>query len=70
MGLFSLWHWLMVFVILLLLNLPAYWVLRKAGWNGWFFLLFGLPLINLIFLYVFAFAKWPVEEAADVSRGA
>lgn len=53
----------------LLLNLPAYWVFRKAGWSGWWFLLLVVPLAGLILLYIFAFKKWPIEQTgADATR--
>ena len=69
MGMLSIWHWVIVFVALAVLNIPAYWVFRKASWNGWLFLLFGLPVVNLILLYVFAFARWPNEALkADAQR--
>lgn len=69
MGWFSIWHWVIVFLAFVGLNIPAYWVFRKAGWNGWLFLLCGLPVVNLILLYVFAFARWPNEALkADAQR--
>jgi hypothetical protein len=69
MGMLSIWHWIIVLFVFIVPNIPAYWVFRKAGWNGWLFLLFGLPLVNLILLYVFAFARWPNEALkADAQR--
>lgn len=59
MGSFSIWHWL---IILLILVLPAWLfsrVITKAGFSGWWALLGVVPLINLIALWVFAFTKWP-----------
>ncbi len=59
MGSFSIWHWL---IILIILVLPAWFfsrVVSKAGFSGWWALLGVLPLINLVALWIFAFAKWP-----------
>ncbi len=62
MGTFSIWHWLIVILLVFIIpNIPAYWVLKKTGKSGWLFLLFGLPLIGFIYLWVFAFGKWPIE---------
>lgn len=55
---------LIVLAFGLLINLPAYWVFRKAGWSGWWFALLAVPLAGVILLYVFAFKEWPVEKAA------
>jgi uncharacterized membrane protein YhaH (DUF805 family) len=44
---------------LVLLWLPAR-VLHKAGYSRWWSLLVLVPLVNLIMLWVFALADWPV----------
>jgi hypothetical protein len=52
------WHW-----ILVLLALIPLWfcgsVVAKAGFSPWWALLLLVPFVNLIFLWVFAYAKWP-----------
>ena len=63
MGVFSIWHWLIVIFIFVIVNLPAFWVFRKAGWSGWMFLVLAIPLVNIIVIYVFAFMTWPFEKA-------
>jgi len=58
MGSFSIWHW----VIVILLLLPLWFfgrALGKAGFSPWWALLGLTPVVNLIMLWVFAFAKWP-----------
>jgi len=60
MGSFSIWHWL---IVLLVLVLPAWLfsrVVSKAGFSGWWALLGVVPLVNLVALWVFAFTKWPL----------
>lgn len=59
MGSFSVWHWL---IILLILVFPAWLfsrVISKAGFSSWWALLGAVPLVNLVALWVFAFSKWP-----------
>ena len=67
MGMFSAWHWLIGLIVLLLplISIPTF---RKAGWRGWWCILWYVPLVNVIFLWIFAFAKWPNEPkiAVDV----
>jgi hypothetical protein len=58
MGSFSIWHW----IIVLLFLLPLWFFSRgvaKAGFSPWWALLGVVPLINIIMLWVFAYAKWP-----------
>ena len=38
-------------------------IARKAGYSGWWSLLMIIPVVNLVMIWVFAFAKWPVEDA-------
>lgn len=61
----TVWHWLVVvhLVLVPLLSVPT---LQKAGWKGWWCLLWYVPLANVIFLWFFAFAKWPNEPQKPV----
>jgi hypothetical protein len=59
MGSFSVWHWL---IVLLFLILPVWLISRavsKSGISGWWALLGLIPIVNLVMLWVFAFARWP-----------
>ena len=51
-----------------LLIVPVVQIVRKAGYSGWwvlFAIVFSfIPLLNLILLWIFAFARWPLEERA------
>jgi len=40
-------------------------ILNKAGFSGWFSLLSLVPLLNLIFLWVFAFIDWPNLDSKE-----
>jgi uncharacterized membrane protein YhaH (DUF805 family) len=50
---------IVVIVILVVYLVPIIKILNKAGYSGWWCLLFFVPLVNLIMLWVFAFADWP-----------
>lgn len=59
MGLASLWHWVIILLILAVwIWLPVR-ILHKAGYSGWWCLLGLVPIVNIIMLWVFAFADWP-----------
>jgi hypothetical protein len=37
-------------------------VLRRAGYSPWWVLLMLVPLVNLVALWVFAYARWPAVD--------
>ncbi len=37
-------------------------VLHKAGRSGWWVLSMFVPLVNIITIWLFAFARWPALE--------
>lgn len=65
MGGISIWQ---LIIILILLGLTMAWTLLlarivgKAGFNKWWAVISLLPLINIIFVWVFAFSKWPSQD--------
>ena len=36
-------------------------ILNKAGYSGWWSLIMLIPIVNIVFLWIFAFSKWPKE---------
>ena len=53
---------LFLFLPVLFLVLPLWFFSRgiaKAGFSPWWALLGVVPLVNLVMLWVFAYAKWP-----------
>ena len=46
-------------VVLFILLFPIVKILRKAGYSGWWVLLWFVPVGNLVALWIFAFADWP-----------
>ena len=37
-------------------------IVRKAGYSGWWVAAGLLPLVNVVLLFAFAFADWPVLQ--------
>lgn len=48
-----------ILISLILIGIPSAFILKKAGYNRWWVIVAFIPLINLIGLWVFAFASWP-----------
>jgi len=40
-------------------------ILSRAGYSRWWLLTMVVPLLNLIMLWVFAFAVWPAATPRD-----
>lgn len=53
----------MMFLIFILLFVFLFWIsiriLHKAGFSGWWALLLLIPIVNIVFVWVFAFINWP-----------
>jgi uncharacterized membrane protein YhaH (DUF805 family) len=61
---YSPFHWVVAFIVFLIVVIPTVKILRKAGYSGWWVLLWFIPVVNAIALWVFAFARWPLEDRA------
>jgi hypothetical protein len=59
MGSLSIFHFLIVILVLATFIVPVVKIIKKAGYSGWWTLLWFVPLANIIMLWVFAFADWP-----------
>ncbi|CAN5418276.1 hypothetical protein BH10PSE17_BH10PSE17_13530 [soil metagenome] len=59
---FSIWHFLIIIVWALVFLTPIWKIVTKAGYPGVAAVLAVIPVVNLVMLWVFAFAKWPVER--------
>lgn len=62
MGSFSLWHWAIVGVVLMILGYPAARILKRLGFSPWWVVLALIPYLNVGGLWLLAFVKWPIER--------
>jgi uncharacterized membrane protein YhaH (DUF805 family) len=60
MGSLSFGHWFITIGFMLVVYvIPAVMILRKAGYSGWWCLLGFVPIVNIVMIWIFAFADWP-----------
>lgn len=60
---------LFVYLALLVLSiLAAVNVVSKAGYSGWWVLITFVPLVGMVFVFIFAFSKWPVTKEVQMLR--
>lgn len=50
MGSFSIWHWLIILLIMFTVIFPAWKIVSKAGFSGWWSLLSFIPVIGFFAL--------------------
>jgi uncharacterized membrane protein YhaH (DUF805 family) len=61
---FGIAHFFILLVVLVIVLFPIVKILQKAGYSGWWVLLWFLPIGNLVALWIFAFADWPALRRA------
>jgi hypothetical protein len=57
-------HRLIGLIGFLIFVIPAVKILRKAGYSGWWVITSPIPIVNIVMFWLFAFARWPLEERA------
>ena len=62
MGTFSIWHWLIVIIWIVAFGFPIARVLQRVGVSRWFVILAFIPIVNIVALWVFAYASWPIDK--------
>jgi Na+/melibiose symporter-like transporter len=53
---------LLVLLIFAIIFVPVVKIIRKAGYSGWWVLMWFVPIANIVMLWVFAFSDWPSLE--------
>ena len=62
MGGLSIWHWMvLVIVVLFLWAFVAIFgrIANRAGYSKWWLVALFVPILNVIMIWIFAFADWP-----------
>lgn len=63
MGSLSVWHWLIVLVVVLVTwVIPLAKVLMRAGFSPLWVVVSFVPILNIVGLWVFAYSRWPGES--------
>ncbi len=61
---------LLILVMASVIVVPFWRIFSKAGFSGALSLLMFIPLVNLVMIFVLAFAEWPAlrEQRGDCKR--
>lgn len=55
-------------VILIVVIFPIAKILSRIGWNPWLGLLWLVPVVNIVMLWVLAFGDWPMRPEERPGR--
>lgn len=58
MGALSIWHLIMLAILLLLL-VPVSRILKRVGLSPWLAVLFVIPVVSYAAVWVLAYVRWP-----------
>jgi len=64
MGSFSIWHWLVV-IMVVGWAIAVGMILKRMGFSPAWAILSLFPLINLIGIWFLALGRWPLEDHAE-----
>jgi hypothetical protein len=62
---FSVWHWLVILILLFLAGFPIGRIIHRTGHSAWWVIAFLIPGIGLIAIWVLAFVRWPAVDRRD-----
>ena len=62
MSSFSIWHWLVVLILLAVFFWPLWKIVGRTGHPAILSILFLIPLANILFVWFLALSKWPALE--------
>lgn len=62
MGSLSIWHWFFALLFFGGWIIPAWKIVSRSGHAGAWSLLSIIPVIGFIFVWIFAFKRWPVDS--------
>jgi uncharacterized membrane protein YhaH (DUF805 family) len=66
---FGLWQFLVAIFWIVAISVPIVKILQRTGHSGWWCILAFIPLLNLLALWLFAYARWPgCDGLADPDR--
>ena len=57
--------WMIGYIVVVVIPIAK--ILGRIGFNQWWAAVAIIPLVNVIFLWIFAFTDWPRDEAETQS---
>jgi hypothetical protein len=61
----SIWPWLTLIIFGLSLAPPVARILGRLGYSKWWTIVYFIPFVNIIGLWILAYARWPAVGRAS-----
>ena len=58
----TLGYWTILAIYLIVTGIPTARILRRTGYSRWWTLLYFIPLVNIVALWVLAYRRWPAVD--------
>jgi bacteriorhodopsin len=62
---FSIWHWMLVIVILAIFGVPIARIIQRTAHSRLWVIAFFVPVLNIMALWTLAFIRWPTTDGPD-----
>jgi len=64
----SVWHWLIVIFFVVALGIPIAKILSRIGYSRWWTIVYFIPFVNIIGIWILAYGRWPALDAPSIAR--
>ena len=62
MGSLSIWQWLFVIFLIVVLSIPIARILTRIGYSKWWTIVYFIPFINIVGIWILAYSRWPAVD--------
>jgi ABC-type Fe3+ transport system permease subunit len=62
MGSLSIWQWLFVIFLIVVLGIPIARILTRIGYSKWWTIVYFIPFVNIVGIWILAYSRWPAVD--------
>jgi hypothetical protein len=62
----SIWQGLIVIFFIVALSIPIARILTRIGYSKWWTLVYFIPFVNIIGIWILAYSRWPAVDRARI----
>ena len=66
MGSLGIWQWLFVIFLIVVLSIPIARILTRIGYSKWWTIVYFIPFVNIIGIWILAYSRWPAVDQARI----
>ena len=62
----SFWQGLFVIFFIVALSIPIARILTRIGYSKWWTIVYFIPFVNIIGIWILAYSRWPAVDRARI----